>query len=182
MIGSITKALIEAFRASELVAQENISVVIEDDNGEGVVNTALPAIAISVKNSETGSGQFIGGMIQNQYRVQVAVITALDNIAASPDEEHQYDQLDLAYKVMLYLYRVQHTEFFKNLMEGFDFALAYHGTETEQTRGMANELEDIRVNIQRLQYEATIISKEIPAGADGAVLGYVDVICGCINT
>lgn len=182
MIGSITKALIESLRASELVSNENISVVIEDDNGEGIVNTALPAIAISVKNSETGSGQFIGGMLQNQYRIQLAVITALDNIAGSPDEDHQYEQLDLAYKVMLYLYKVQHSEFFKKLMEGFDFALAYRGTETEQTRGMANELEDIRVNIQRLQYEGTIISKEIPAGEDGATLEDVNVICGCINT
>lgn len=85
MSGEICKAIVTALRASELVDENNVSIVLANDNGEGTVNTDLPAIAVSVKGTERDTGEFIGGMIYNQYIVQLSVITPFENQAASPD-------------------------------------------------------------------------------------------------
>lgn len=161
MIGTITEAFINAIRASQLVDEENISVVIANDNGEGTVNTALPAVAVAVKGTEKDTGEAIGGMPFNEYLVQLAVITNFDNQAASDDDKHQYRQMDLAYKLMIYLHQARNGEFFKELREGYDFQMAYKGVETEQTRAMERELGEVDVFVFRLMYICTFLSKEV---------------------
>lgn len=171
MVGSIAKAIIEALRASKLIDDNNISVVLANDNGEGTINTALPAIAISMKDTEGYSGSYIGGMIQNTYVVQVIVITNFDNQSASPDKDFQYDLMDLPYKVMRYLAACNkgqirnesnewvHVPYFDELKKKYDFNLNYKGTLTEQTRGMARDME-IDVFVSRLVYYCSFTSKE----------------------
>ena len=56
MSGEICKAIVTALRASELVDENNVSIVLANDNGEGTVNTDLPAIAVSVKGTERDTG------------------------------------------------------------------------------------------------------------------------------
>jgi hypothetical protein len=160
MIGAVTKAFVEAIRASELVEADNISVVLANDDGEGTVNTALPAIAVAVKGSDNEKGEFISGMPENEYIVQLAVITNFDNQAASEDMDHQFDQMDIAYNLMLYLHKAQYMPFFDDLRKKYDFSMKYNGVETQQTRGMASDFE-IDVFVFRLVYTCTFLSKEI---------------------
>lgn len=193
MIGDICKAFVEALRASEMVEKENISVVLANDNGEGTVNTALPAVAVCVKNSERDSGMYIGGVIENDFIVQLAVITAFDNQAASADVDHQYDQMNLAYKIMMYIAKCQRgyinspwgwkkLTFFDDLRVKYNFSLTYKGTETESTRGMQNEMQE-EVFVTRLIYVCKFTSKELASEEErpGAILQYggVHMDCGC---
>lgn len=190
MIGEVCKVIVDALRASELVAANNVSVVLANDNGEGTINTELPAIAVSVKGTEHASGEFIGGMIYNQYIVQVSVITAFDNQAASPDDNHQYNQMDLAYKVMLYLAAcnrgmVKSTTgeyiplpYFKELREKYGFSLLYRETETYQTLAMEREIAELPVHSTRLIYMANFIDKEMNED-DSFILEAVDMKCMC---
>lgn len=173
MIGSVTKAFVEALRGSQLIDENNVSVVLANDNGEGTVNTALPAVAIAIKGTEMDdvTGQYIGGLIQNEYIVQLAVIVPFDNQAASFDDNHQYDQMDLAYRVMMYIGAcargyiktdggtVIPLHYFDELRQKWEFSMLYSGTETEQTRGMEREMQ-VEVFVTRLIYRCKIVNKE----------------------
>lgn len=175
MIGSISKAFVEAIRASQLVADENISVVLANDNGEGTVNTALPAIAVTVKGTERDNGQYIGGLIDNEFIVQLITIVSFDNQAASEDSDFQYDQMDLHYKLMRYIDKIQTGPFFRDLMSAHDFSLSYKGTETEQSRGFHRDVE-VEVQVARLVYCCKFLSKEAICERPGAWLP-ADGIC-----
>lgn len=191
MIGTVSKAFVTALRASNLIDKENVSVVLANDNGEGTVNTALPAVAVAVKGTERENGEFIGGMIDNEYIVQLAVISSFDNQAASEDDDHQFNQMDLAYKVMLYISACARgfiktssgewvpLNFFQKLMEDHDFNVNYKGTETEQTRGMQNELA-VEVFVTRLIYLCKFIDKST-AELPSAILDQIDLNCLCRN-
>jgi hypothetical protein len=169
MSGEICKAIVTALRASELVDENNVSIVLANDNGEGTVNTDLPAIAVSVKGTERDTGEFIGGMIYNQYIVQLSVITPFENQAASPDDDHQYDQMNLAYKVMLYMAACSRgviknsagewvpLDFFTELRQKYGFTLLYKETETYQTIAMEREMANIPVHNTRLIYMANFV-------------------------
>lgn len=179
MIGTVTEAFIEAIRASDLVCSENISVVIANDNGEGTVNTALPAVAISVKGYNRSTGEFIGGVPYTEYLVQVIVITDFDNQAASEDMRHQYNNMDLSYRVMLYLNQLRLTDFFSELRKTADFSYLYEGIETEQTRGMVRELGEKDVFVHRLIYRCTFMDKQTICNRPGAVLPEDGIIQHC---
>lgn len=173
MIGSVTKAFVEALRGSQLIDENNVSVVLANDNGEGTVNTALPAVAIAIKGTEMDdvTGQYIGGLIQNEYIVQLAVIVPFYNQAASFDDNHQYDQMDLAYRVMMYIGAcargyikteggtVIPLHYFDELRQKWEFSMLYSGTETEQTRGMEREMQ-VEVFVTRLIYRCKLVNKE----------------------
>lgn len=177
MIGTVTQAFVEALRASEFLENGNVSVVIANDNGEGTVNTALPAVGVSVKGVDREIGEYIGGMIEQQYIVQLIVMTLLDNPSASEDEGYQYEQMDLHYKVMLYVNQVRHAEFFRTLMQNHDFNINFRGVETEQTRGMGRDFET-KVNVHRLVYVCEFLSKE--SNLDTMIdLEHVEMNCQC---
>lgn len=181
MIGSITKAIVESLRASEIIDAENISVVIANDDGEGTVNTALPAIAVAIKGSEnSNTGEFIGGTITDEYIVQLAVIINFDNQAAADDEDFQYSQMDLANDIKLYMAKSFYSEYFKELRENYDFSMSYKGKETEQKRAMERELGEVDVFIFRLIYCCKTIQKSM-LERPGAILPENVVImqCGC---
>lgn len=181
MIGSITKAFIEALRDSELVCMENVAVVIANDNGEGTVNTELPAIAVSVKGNAINGGQYIGGLLENEFIVQIIVITRFDNQNASPDMGHQYNDMNLSYKVMRYLNKVSNSDYFKQLRDDFDFSYTFRGIETNQTRGMRSEFE-IEVFVHKLIYTVKIIDKETSNDNTVNIIlpdGGVHMLCKC---
>lgn len=194
MIGSVTKAFITALRESNLIEKENVSVVIANDDGEGTVNTALPAIAIFVRGNDRDVGEFIGGLIQNEYIVQLAVITPFDNQAASADDDTQYDSMDLPYKVMTYIAQCARgsvktedgkwvpVDYFKKLGADYDFNINYRGLETEQTRAMEREMGDIDVFVTRLIYVCNFVSKELVERGDSAPLEGFTLDCGCGTT
>lgn len=159
MIGTVSRVFVDAIRDWALVPVDNISVVLANDNGEGTVNTALPAVAVAVKGTEDSRTQWIGGMIEQDYVVQLIVITNFDNQAASPDLNHQYNMMDLSYKLMLYINSIKNGPLFEQLMKDYDFSINFRGVETEQTRGMENEME-IEVFVHRLVYLCKFVSKE----------------------
>lgn len=178
MIGIVSKAYIETLRYSQLANDYNISLIIANDSGESIVNTALPAIAVCVKGSARGSdGQYIGGLINDDLIIQLAVITNFDNPNVADDDNYQYDQLDLSAKIRDYIASESKNDIFTELGKKYDFSPVYQGIEVEQTRGMRNDFE-IKVNVHKIIYTAKFIDKEqLCNSGNSAILEEVDMIC-----
>lgn len=192
MQGDIAKAFITALRAGSFVDTENVSTVLANDNGEGTIDTALPAIAVAIKGTEKENGEYIGGLMSDDYIVQIAVITNFDNQAASPDDDYQYEIMNLPGRVKMWLAAcsrgyavapdgsVSELDFFKELGMKYDFNVNYRGEHTEQTRGMHNKFEQ-PVFITRLIYLCNFTHKDV-GEIPGVLIPDKDHIimkCGC---
>ena len=120
----------------------------------------------------------------------MSVITPFDNQAASPDDDHQYDQMNLAYKVMLYMAAcsrgvIKNSEgewvpldFFTELRQKYGFTLLYKETETYQTLAMKREMAELPVHNTRLIYVANFVDKSTYE-QDSFLCDAVEMKCLC---
>lgn len=193
MVGTVTYAIVEALRTAGFVDAENVSVVAANDDGQGVVNTALPALAVNIQRTEEDGQQYIGGMIQNDYLLQVSCIINFDNAAFSPDDDTQKENLNLGYRVMRYLaacdrgyYRdslgnAVNITLFDELKQNYDFHLQYRGLETYQTRAFSRDVGEQEVMVERVMFRVTFVTKDMD-DTFGDTLEAVHMKCGCKNT
>lgn len=155
MYGEIIDAIITGLRKSPIVKARNMAVVLTSDDEEGTVNTVLPAIAVTVMNSDNAQ-VYIGGVIEDRLQIQLSVIVALTNYAWSKDSSNQADMISLGREVRNAFEQLKNSDTFQQLRQVCNFNPQYRGFKTYKRIAMRKEFKT-EVLIAELQYVTSII-------------------------
>ena len=155
MYGEIIDAIITGLRKSPVVKARNMAVVLTSDDEEGTVNTVLPAIAVTVMNSDNAQ-VYIGGVIEDRLQIQLSVIVALTNYAWSKDSSNQADMISLGREVRNAFEQLKNSDTFQQLRQVCNFNPQYRGFKTYKRIAMRKEFKT-EVLIAELQYTTSII-------------------------
>lgn len=133
MYGSLIHAFVEAIRAFPGREIYGLNVVqVNDSDGQAVINTALPCVAVSLSNSRKPT-TFIGGGIYEQLRVTVQVIVDFTNHSSSPDSGEAVKFQNLPYHIRRYVENEVNDPnscFFHDLREFNGFSAVYEDMKT----------------------------------------------------
>lgn len=162
MYGEIINAIVAGLRSTPTVVKNKVAVVLTGDDEEQTVNTALPAIAITVLNSDNAQ-VYIGGLIEDRVDVQLAVILDLTNQSWSRDNSTQANGLTIASSIRNDFERLKLTTEFKKLRDKYNFNPLYHGFQTFK-RIAIREQEQKSVVVFELKYQSSVVDR-------GAYLG-----------
>lgn len=162
MYGEIINAIVAGLRSTPTVVKNKVAVVLTGDDEEQTVNTALPAIAITVLNSDNAQ-VYIGGLIEDRVDVQLAVILDLTNQSWSRDNYTQANGLTIASSIRNDFERLKLTTEFKKLRDKYNFNPLYHGFQTFK-RIAIREQEQKSVVVFELKYQSSVVDR-------GAYLG-----------
>lgn len=177
MDGKVNQAFVNALRSFDLVKNENMGIVIAGEDGEVIINTALPAIAVHTRGLDSNSGTYIGGTFQQGYSIDVCVIINLDNFSASPDNYFQYNQMDLAYRLANLLNKYEYIPFFDELRKEHDFSMVLNGIRSDVRRGFIRDMEDIKLKVYKINFRAGFLNKDLIEENTGLPLERVEIEC-----
>ncbi|MEG0899022.1 MAG: hypothetical protein RSF40_04845 [Oscillospiraceae bacterium] len=138
-----------------------MNVVLSNHEGGNMVNTALPAVSVSLQNSMDAQ-VFIGGLICDRVKIYVSVIIDLENFALSTDNNWQVSTIDLSNSIRGYVEKCKQDGTFNILKQKYDFFPLYKGFDTYQTTAFRKEV-GTEVMILELEYNCNVADKELYA-------------------
>lgn len=157
MYGDIINAIVAGLRSTPTVVKNKVAVLLTGDDEEQTVNTTLPAIAITVMNSDHAQ-VYIGGLIEDRVDIQLAVIVDLTNQSWSRDNSTQASVLTIASEVRNAFEHLKLTDAFKELRDKYNFNPLYHGFRTFK-RIAIREKEQKSVVVFELKYQSSVVDK-----------------------
>ena len=169
MYGEIINAIVTGLRSTPTAVKNKVAVLLTGDDEEQTVNTTLPAIAITVLNSDNAQ-VYIGGLIEDRVDIQLAVILDLTNQSWSRDNSTQANGLTIASSIRNDFERLKLTDEFKQLRDKYNFNPIYHGFQTFK-RIAIREQEQKSVVVFELKYQSSVVDR-------GA---YIGDACGSAN-
>lgn len=155
MYGEIIETVISGLRTTPIVKAKNIAVVLTSDDEEGTVNTTLPAIAVTIMNSDDAQ-VYIGGVIEDRIQIQLAVIVDLANYSWSKDGSFQADMISLGREVRNAFEQLKNSSAFRQLRDVCNFNPQYRGFKTYKRIALRKQLKS-EVMVVELQYITSVI-------------------------
>lgn len=158
MIGTLTDTFVAALREAPVVTENGVNVSVMNDEGQGLVNTPLPAVVVHVRNSNKPT-VFIRGGICDWFDVSLNVLVDFDNYSVTPDGGIQTKMRNMAYEIRRYIEKVKRGPLFSTLIDEYDFFPLYRGIETYQTAAFVGTVgKDI--DVFRILYQCTALDKQ----------------------
>lgn len=158
MLGEVVKAYVELLRSSPVICDNKISVCLANDDNEGMINVALPALAVGILDSPEAT-RYIGGNIQDNIIITFSVITKMNNPSLTPDGGRQYNAISLAYEVRNFLEsNVDTSPLFEDLRKMFDFYATYKEMKSWKSKAFHKELATT-VDVLTVVYYGTLFDK-----------------------
>lgn len=157
MFGDVIDRLVFVLRTLDVVNKEAISVVLVANDEDGTVNTNLPAVALSIKDSNN-STTYIGGAIQDRLNIELSVIVNLTNFSWSGDSKVQAKVISIAHRFRDELMLAQKAGMFLCLKNKYDFYLRYNGFTTFTRIAVRKTMQE-EVLVVQLKFSTPILDK-----------------------
>lgn len=157
MYGEIIDTIITGLRSTQVAKSKKIPVVMTSDDEEGTVNTTLPAIAVTVMNSDNAQ-VYIGGLIEDRIEIQLAVLMDLTNYSWSKDKSVQSNIITLGSEIRNAFEHLKNSDNFVKMRELYNFNPMYRGFKTYKRVAMRENFKK-EVTVFELKYTTSVVDK-----------------------